>query len=500
MIDTKIVKVVLKQNLFASICVVISLQGQVQPSPSQASQYSIANKSVLAKVGDKVITVREFRARSEFTVRPNNFKNKNITLNNLILEKVLALEAEHDTGATLRPAFQSMLDGIKEQQMRAQLYYEVAYNKAKLSPEEVRSAYALSMREYELEFYRLPNKKFADRVQDVIKNTPELSDTLFKEIEETLGKVPIHKAKFDDDDDNAIHTALYTRPLQQGEVLGPIRLGDGGYIVMKVLSWTTYPVIGEGDQKVRWDKVSDIIRNRKAEKQWYAYQASVMKGKQLKFEKHALDVLSTWAMDNYFLGKQNDSLDINIAPVEEKKPEIDFGITFFTLEKKAWTINDFRSILRTHPLVYRTKALDSSNFREQFKLAIIDLVRDHFITRAAYKKKLDSHEEVRNVVARWKDSFLSDGMQKKIVDDGVKNGIVNKDDQRNLSQFWDSRMLDLQKKYGHKIWIDYDLLNKVSLTQIDMITLKPGFPYPLEVPRFPLLMVSENLNYATLKQ
>ncbi len=482
-------------------CMSIPLLGQMKSVIPAGGSLGIENgNDALAIVGEKIITVRDFRERSEFTVRPQNFKDKNITLNNLIFEKILTLEAEQEAKSAVHPGMQAMLDGIKEQQMRAQLYYEVAYNKVKFNSAELEKAYTLSTREYELEFYRLPNKKFAYKIQTAIDAGPTRADSLFKEVEEILGKKPVHKTKFDDNDDDAIHKALYTEALDPGKIVGPVRLGDGGYIVMKVLTWVDYPLISGEEQQARWNKVGDIIQNRKAEQQWRSYQASVMKGKRLVFDKHSFDVLSAWAMENYYSHKQNDSLNIHIAEIEGKKPEIDFNNPFFTLDKKVWTLKDFRKVLRTHPLVYRTTALDSTNFRKQFKLAIIDLMRDHYLTQAAYKRSLDKHENVKNTVGMWRDSFLATEKAKSIVDTGVAQGIVKRNDERGLSEFWNSQVIILQQKYGKSIWINHPLLDRLALTRIDMIALKPGFPYPLEVPQFPTLIVSENLDYATLKK
>jgi len=479
----------------------IPLLGQMKPAVLSDSSFSIENgNAVLARVGQKIITVRDFRERSEFTVRPQNFKDKNIVLNNLIFEKILALEAEQETKPAAHSGIQAMLDGMKEQQMRAQLYYEVAYNKVKLHSNDLKKAYTLSTREYELEFYRLPNKKFADKIQEAVNEEPKRADSLFKEVEELLGKKPVHKTKFDDSDDDAIHKALYTEALNPGKVIGPVKLGDDGYIVMKVLKWVDYPLISGEEQQARWNKVKDIVHLRKAEEQWRSYQASVMKGKRLVFDKHTFDLVSSWAMENYYFHKQNDSLNIHIAEIEGKKSEIDFNTPFFTLDKEAWTLEDFRKVLRTHPLVYRTTALDSTNFRTQFKLAVIDLMRDHYLTRAAYKRSLDKNENVKKTIEMWKDSFVATNKAKSIVDTGVAHGSVKRNDERGLSEFWNSQVITLQQKYGKSIWINHTLLNRLTVTRIDMIALQPGFPYPLEVPQFPTWIVSENLNYATLKK
>ena len=165
-------------GILCCICNPVQSQSKITADPGN-SFASRHGDDTIAIVGGKIITVREFRERSEFTVRPQNFKDKYITLNNLILEKILSLEADQDRQSELNPGMQSMVDGIKEQQMRAQLFYEAAYYIVKPDTAELKKGYALSTREYNLEFYRLPNKKFADRIDSAIHISPEKSDSLF---------------------------------------------------------------------------------------------------------------------------------------------------------------------------------------------------------------------------------------------------------------------------------------------------------------------------------
>ena len=83
----------------------------------------LKNDVVLTKISDKEITVDDFLNRSEFTTRPARFKNKNTSLNNLISEKILAIEAEKSNTSLLQnPVFLGKLKGIKEQLMREKLY------------------------------------------------------------------------------------------------------------------------------------------------------------------------------------------------------------------------------------------------------------------------------------------------------------------------------------------------------------------------------------------
>ncbi len=87
---------------------------------------------ILARIGDKNITVKEFLRRSELTIRPNNFKSKKTTLNNLLSEKMLALEAQQDKELIRNPVLLGAIRGIKEQSMRSALYQEAGLQQSQI--------------------------------------------------------------------------------------------------------------------------------------------------------------------------------------------------------------------------------------------------------------------------------------------------------------------------------------------------------------------------------
>ena len=164
-----------------------------------------------------------------------------------------------------------------------------------------------------------------------------------------LGKKPVHITKYDDSDDDAIHKALYTNGVDIGKVIGPLKLANGEYIVMKVLTWTDYPLISGEEQQARWNKVNDIVHLRRAEEQWRSYQANVMKGKRLVFDSNSFEMISSGAMEKYLENKKSDSLNNHITGLEIKKPEINLGSTFFTLDNRTWTLKDVGEVIAYSP-------------------------------------------------------------------------------------------------------------------------------------------------------
>jgi hypothetical protein len=221
-----------------------------------------------------------------------------------------------------------------------------------------------------------------------------------------------------------------------------------------------------------------------------------MKGKRIEFDKQSYTILSNWAMERYLNRKNNDTLTFKISEIPSANPDIDLGAPFFTINNRLWTVDDFRNELMSHPLVFRTTDLNSTNFKEQFKLAIVDMMRDHYLTQEAYKKKLDNNKTVKKTVKMWKDSFLARDQAKYIMDSALKEGSTNGNDNIGKLKYWESYLYNLQKKYSKSIYVNNKEFDKISLTKIDMFAWKPGVPYPVIVPEFPVFISSENLDYA----
>jgi len=458
------------------------------------------NDNILAEVGKKEITVAEFIGRCELTTRPDNYKDKSIALNNLIIEKILASEAEKTNTLTTNAAYHARLKGIKEQAMREKLWTTVAFNKATVDTTKLKNAYRLSKREYELEFYRM-HKAQAQKVKAAIDSTPGKIDDVFKSLSEFVGKQPKHKITYKDPEADTLHEALFSKPLHIGEVLGPIEIDDDDYLVMKVLNWTDYPLISGEDQQVRWNEVQKKEHTIAAWKLWKEYFAGIMHGKRIEFDKNTFLVLANWVREKYLIEQQSKALTSNKIPeIPFTANGLDLALPFFTFEGKVWTVGDFKSELMSRPLLFRTIDLDSTNFNTQFKLAVVDIIKDHCLTREAYKKSLDKGEDITRTVEMWKDSFLANNHQKNVVETALKEGKITKNDDVGILKYWESFVNDLQKEYSDSISVNVGVFKNISITKMDMVAIKPGMPYSIVVPDFPIFLSSKMINYGSPKE
>ena len=461
----------------------------------------LKNDVILAKIADKEISLEDFLNRSELTVRPLRFKDKNTTLNNLISEKILAMEAEKGNDSLLHnPVFLGRLKGIKEQLMREKLYKLEADKKVTVDSNEVNQKYKTSRREYEVEFYVIGNDSTSEAIRETLKRYPGSSDSIFKSLEKKINKKPIENIKYLDPNDEKITEALYSSLLDTGAVVGPVKLYNGEHILMRVKDWKDEILFSGEDQRIRWNKVAEKIHQAKALDLWDEYMLDVMKDKEIDYNDKVFFKLAGLAYQYYLnIHQSPDSVELHLNEIPKLEEAINIKDPFFTIDSNTWTVENFKEELISHPLVFRAHFTDQKTFNRQFLYAIADLVRDYYLNKEAYKLSLDTLKDINKTVGIWRDSFLAIDQEKNIINDALKKGIIHNEDNIGKLNYWESYLTSLQKKYSDSIKIDYKEFNKVKLTKIDFVAYKPGAPFPTIVPGFPIFISSENLEYAKKK-
>ena len=130
---------------------------------------------ILAKVGNRVITLQDYLHRSEYSLRPdycrgNLYIHKKIILNNLIAEKLLAIESDKVKNNNRSDNLLAFLKGRKEQAMRQLLYYEKGYKKVELKDDEINHFFKISERTYHVNYVSFPGGNFADSVNQAMND------------------------------------------------------------------------------------------------------------------------------------------------------------------------------------------------------------------------------------------------------------------------------------------------------------------------------------------
>jgi hypothetical protein len=189
----------------------------------------------------------------------------------------------------------------------------------------------------------------------------------------------------------------------------------------------------------------------------------------------------------------------NFEKTLDKIPDGDalLNYPFFKLDGKFWTVRDFKKLVASHPLVFRKRRMKTSEFPEQFKFAVADLLRDKFVTDKAYQKGYDRREVVQQNAAMWEDAALAlyqrDAYLKKV---GAKRD-SNSTEERYIIKYLNPYLDSLQAKYQSQIQISVDAFEKIGLTRIDMFARQPDQPYPVVVPAFPVITTDNRLDYGS---
>ncbi|MBT6636606.1 MAG: hypothetical protein HOB42_01370, partial [Candidatus Marinimicrobia bacterium] len=187
-----------------------------------------------------MITRQDYLNRTEYTLRPdycrgNQYLHKKIILNNLIAEKLLAIESESVNNQINSDNLNTFLKGRKEQAMRQLLYFEKGHNKVLLKDDEINHFFKMAGRIYHVNYFSFPGGAFADSVKRAIDEGMSFNDIYSVNFE---GNIPNRDVNWIDNNDPFISDRLFNNEIQKGQVIGPYFLDDGSAFIMEVNGWT----------------------------------------------------------------------------------------------------------------------------------------------------------------------------------------------------------------------------------------------------------------------
>lgn len=474
-----------------------------------------APETLIARIGDKTISQNEFIRRAEYTIRPSycrgdDYVQKKIVLNSLVAEKLLALEAGNDNPLLQNEDWQLYLQGRKEQAMRQWLYYKEGQEKVVLDTAEVKKFYEIAGRKYKIAYYAIKNDTIAAWVDKALHAQNKTFEEVFHQTGSLEG-IPQREVKWSSPEHDVIHAALFSEPLHKGQVLGPLKIEDQDYVVIKILDGTKELAITDTQMQQRWREVSERLTEQKAAAAFEQYGLQVMHGKKIEFNpatfRQVVNLVGPYYLKSFEEKQAAVNQQLWEAPDHEKlltqignSFDAMLNEPFFRIEGKIWTVRDFEREMKIHPLVFRKRRIAKNDFAEQFKLAVVDMVRDRYLADAAYQKGYDRVEAVQRNVAMWKDNLLFLFQLKNYLKSIGKQENFNKDYLPIVTNDLNPYVERLQAQYADKIAINTAAFEKIQLTNIDMLVIQRNMPYPVVVPGFPVITTDHQLDYGRKMQ
>ena len=245
---------------------------------------------------------------------------------------------------------------------------------------------------------------------------------------------------------------------------------------------------------------------RKANQDYDRFVVGMMAGKKLEFNPQIFERLVHLVKPLYTLSSnEKNELFLNAAfDRSDGNPELNQlaeGVSdileepFFSIDGGSWTVTEFMEELQRHPLVFRNKIDDKGGFTKQYKLAIVDLVRDHYLTKEAYKRGIQDAGVVKRNTQMWRDNLLALHQKHQY----LKERIPNLSDSLNaftvIEEYLNPYIDELQEKYSDRVEVNVQEFNDIHLTRIDMFATQRNVPFPVMVPAFPSITTDYKLDY-----
>jgi len=463
---------------------------------------------VIARIGGKSILIDEFIRRAVYTVRPpwcrgNGGFEKKIVLNSLLAEKMLALEAGNDNELSRNASFQRMMQGRKEQLMREVLYFAEGTAKVHLDSSELQRENEVAGRTYHLEFFDVPN----DSVATTVKHMLDTSASSFAAVYQALSgqdTVPRRDVEWSSRESKIVHKSLFTERPTANQIIGPMLVGEGHYLFVRVKGWTDHVAVSEKQKTERWEDITEELTRQQADEKYDTYVTGMMAGKTLEFDPTAFKKFVEAAAPYYLnapekreeaaltdMYQQNSPEIPSLSDVEHKLSTLN-GPPLLSVDGKVWTVDEVIKEIEIHPLVFREGGLRKSNIARQLELAIVDMVRDRYLSNEAYKRGFDSYGLVTHNTEIWKDAMLGLWQSRAYLQ---SIGNPSGSQEEIVSKYLDPYVDSLRHKYGASVEVNVDAFNDTKLTGIDVIALQNNVPYPVVVPPFPQLTTYKWLDY-----
>jgi len=459
---------------------------------------------ILARVGAKSISVNEFIERSEYTIRPAWCKNddyisKKIVLNSLIAEKLLAIEAGEDSVLLGNPEVEDYLTGRREQSMRRLYQYKHGVAKVKRDTQFTHKVSALAQRKYLINILGASSQKQASEIVDFLHKPSSLLSLSLQQNDSLKAINVTFQTPLPDE----IVKALYFKEHKKGAIIGPIKLDGQQFAVLKVGGWTRPLMASEQKSRQILNDVQKRINEIEGMDIYGLKIAELMNGKNVQFNKAVFKSIVTAIAPYYFqTAKQRKAVfnkkfwnkDNSKMTIDDLSGMFDrlANDTFFSFSGKSWTVAAFEQEIRRHPLIFRDRKMSRARFANQFKLAVVDMLRDRVITNQAYAEGLDEDQRVVRDEGIWRDNMLALHQREELLMN-LPNAPKNAFDQVKL--IFDDHVDVLRKKYAKQIFINTTEFEKIKLTAIDMFAIRQREAFPVVVPEFPVLTTHNQLDY-----
>ncbi len=448
--------------------------------------------SVVAWVGNKAITAREFLASYEFgpAFAKREKKSKSVFLKYMINEKLLALKGYSENLDTTERA-KELLNAITGDISTDQMFMDDIFNKVEVSKKKVERGVYEKQFSYQIKWIYAPDEQRLHLYTTILK-TGIPFDSVFNiqlKIDSiTADTRTMQVDKFDLRWRNP-QFASVVDTMKIGEVSQPVRGPDGYYIVKLVDIWKKM-IVGEAEHEKEAKNVEFMLKKEKADKISDQFIHNMMMKHNPIIQGKVFDILRSY-LGGYYLPKEKYN---NWKLGERLKKELKelntknySDLALVRTNSDSVTISDFIHWFRPRDNYekFNNKSFDS--FSASIESMIWEMIRDEYLVDLAYEKGYQNKEIIKQQVEWWRDKIVYSIVRDQIAN-SVGLAIENpssaraEDKQKLLKAKLLHAIISLREKY--RVVINKKLLSSLKVHDaddpraVDFYIIKRGGIYP----------------------
>lgn len=424
------------------------------------TKHEITDNTVVAKIGDVKITVKDFRISYELTSKkPANTipASKKAQLNSIIENKLLTI-AGLKNKLDEKEDIQRLLNWYEKQAVVQELYRHIVRKQVTISDEEKRDGYALLNQRLFLRQLLFQSEFEADKIYRRLQNG-ETFEQLALELTNSEAEFQyiLNPREFNWDElDERLETAAYG--LNHNEISAPIKT-NVGYHILQLVNRKENLILTESGFQDRDHYIETIIRRRKEATLAKKYATTLM-------EKLHPYVKSSVLMELTQLAKQSIKIEdpeLSLPPylqVRRLKPHLknlqDKELVIFS--EGVWTVGQvLNRIQQSHP-----KSRPDLTNPQTLPVALSVMVRDEFLAREGYKLQLEKSQTVHEEVNHIREEIVALRMRQTLLDtvqisnDEIQNHFTLEEKKQRILENFLERM-----KTNHPVSINESALSAI---------------------------------------
>ncbi len=409
-----------------------------------------SNQVVVARVGNRNITVEDFRYNYEFGLPhlKQGPDRKRSYLDFMIKEQILSLDG-YRLGLDKTKRVQMLEKELLDELLVEELFRKEVNEKIKISPEEIKEAITKSKVKWKLRYWSEPNLEYANSVCQAMRHrgySAVISDILNSNPEVNL-KLDEFETDYLTWLDVSPELLSAIKDLPIGEISDPVEM-NGVYHIFQIADIRREPLTDYEFQS-KAGTYKKIIYYRKLQKKAAKFVSSYMTPKNVVTKGDAFRKLSDAVME---WDKNREENHNNFSDAIKETKDKDSALfklknslhqTLVTFEKTKWTIKDFIGRFNFNSIKAESK--EKNSFRSVLNQQIALTVRNHFFINDARKNDLHKSPTVKKQLQDWRDKWVYEEVRRfytknlKISDEQAKAYFKKYKDKYKIR--WDDNLI-----------------------------------------------------------